>query len=295
MLMLLPHRARSLAAGVTGATAVLLGSGLLIFLLSLLFHLPELADIYSVLGPGVVGGTLLSLVAIAYLPNAAIWAVSYAVGPGFAVGAGTNVAPSGVFVGMIPSFPPFAALPSPGPAPLVSLLALAVPFAAGVAGGVLTIRSLPSAVGEAAPLWGFVCGVLTGGVIALLAALSGGPVGGARMAVMGPSAWQTGLMAALEVGVSAAIAAWVANWHLLRRVPPVDDGLPEEPARIADQVEFEDPEPVLATVDMQPRLPEDVTPIGEKPDLPGVPRPRSESEPGSVTPLRKRPPRDRPL
>src|SRR3569833_3208519 len=101
-------------------------------------------------------------------------------------------------------------------------------------------------------------------------------------------------MAALEVGVSAAIAAWAANWYLLRRVPPVDDDLPEEPARIADQVEFEDPEPVLATADMQPRLPDGVTPIGEKPDLPGAPRPRTDSEPGSVTPLRKRPPRDRP-
>jgi hypothetical protein len=197
---------------------------------------------------------------------------------------------------MIPSFPPFAALPAPGPAPLVSLLALAVPFAAGVTGGVLTVRALPSAVGEAAPLWGFVCGVLTGGVVAFLAALSGGPVGGARMAVMGPSAWQTGLMAALEVGVSAAIAAWAANWHLLRRMPPAHDAPPaEEPARIPDQVEFEDPEPVLATVDPQPRLPDGVTPIGEKQGLPGVPKPRTEAAPGSVTPMRKRPPRNRPL
>ncbi len=294
MLMLLPHRARSLAAGITGATAVLLGSGLLIFLVSLVFHVSELADIYGVLGPGVVGGVLLSVVAIAYLPNAAIWAVSYAVGPGFAVGAGTSVAPSGVFVGMIPAFPPFAALPAPGPAPLVSLLALAVPFAAGITGGVLTIRVLPSAVGEAAPLWGFVCGVLTGGVVAFLAALSGGPVGGARMAVMGPSAWQTGLMAALEVGVSAAIAAWAANWRLMRRMPVAEDVPAEEPARIPDRLEFEDPEPVLATVDLHPRLPDGVTPIGERTDLPGVPRPRTEPEPGSVTPLRKRPPRGRP-
>jgi Family of unknown function (DUF6350) len=303
MLMLLPRRARSVAAGVTGATAVLLGSGLLIFLVSLLFHLSELADIYDVLGPGVVGGILLSIVAIAYLPNAAIWAVSYAVGPGFAVGAGTSVAPSGIFIGMIPSFPPFAALPAPGPAPLVSLLALIVPFAAGVTGGVLTIRALPSAVGEAAPLWGFVCGVITGGVVAFLAALSGGPVGGARMAVMGPSFWQTGLMAMLEVGVSAAIAAWAANWHLLRRAPLADAEADQDageeaaaaPPKPVGGVEFEEPEPVLATVDLQSPLPDGVTPIGERLDLPGVPKPRTEAEPGSVTPIRKRPPRDRPL
>ncbi|MDN3357129.1 DUF6350 family protein [Actinomadura sp. DC4] len=301
MLMILPHRARSVAAGVTGATAVLIGSGLLIFLVSLLFHISDMTNIYGVLSPGVVGGILLSIVALAYLPNAAIWAVSYAVGPGFAVGAGTSVAPSGVFVGMIPSFPPFAALPAPGPAPLVSLLALVVPFAAGVAGGVLTIRALPSAVSEAAPLWGFVCGVLTGGVVAFLAALSGGPVGGARMAVMGPSAWQTGLMAVLEVGVSAAIAAWAANWRLLRRMPQEEleadaEAAPdEERTRVPGRVEFdEDPEPVLATVDLQAPLPDGVTPIGERQQLPGVPRPRKDADSGSVTPLRKRPPRDRP-
>jgi hypothetical protein len=38
-----------------------------------------------------------------------------------------------------------------------------------------------------------------------------------------------------------------------------------------------------------------VTPIAERQDLPGVPKPRTEAEPGSVTPLRKRPPRNRPL
>jgi hypothetical protein len=51
---------------------------------------------------------------------------------------------------------------------------------------------------------------------------------------------------------------------------------------------------VLATVDLQPPLPDGVTPIGEKHELPGVPRPRKEADPGSVTPLRKRPPRNGP-
>jgi hypothetical protein len=59
-------------------------------------------------------------------------------------------------------------------------------------------------------------------------------------------------------------------------------------------VEFEEPEPMLASVDIQPPLPDGVIPIAEKYDsgIPGVPRPRP--EPGSVSPIRKRPPRDRP-
>ncbi|MCO5999189.1 cell division protein PerM [Actinoallomurus rhizosphaericola] len=290
MLGLLPRRARSVAAGVTGATVVLLGFGVLIFLASLLFHLSEAENLYDVLKPGVVGGILVVLIGLVYLPNAALWAVAYAVGPGFAVGAGTSVSPSGVFVGMIPAFPPFAALPEPGPAPAVSLLALAVPFVAGAVGGVFTIRYQPTEATEAAPLWGFVSGVATGGVIAFLAALSGGPLGGGRMAVMGPSAWQTGLLAALEVGVSAAIAAWIANWRLSRRLrsrpEPLDD---EEPD--TEELEFEDPDPVLATVD-EP-LPEGVIPIGEWTGSRTGLRPRGQDGPGGAAPIRRRPPRDR--
>lgn len=258
MFWLLPHRARSVATGMTGAMATLLGSGALIFLLSLAFHPGEVADLYGVLRPGIVGGILLSLIAVVYLPNAAIWAVSYAVGPGFAVGAGTSVAPSGVFVGMVPSFPAFAALPGPGPAPAVSLVALAVPFAAGAVGGVLTMRVLPTAVSEAAPLWGFVCGVLSGFMVTVLTALSGGPLGGGRMAVMGPSPWQVGMLSALEVGISAAIAAWIANWLLLRRTPPAREEPAEQPA--SERVEFVEPEPLLSAAD--PPLPDGVTPLG---------------------------------
>ncbi|NDU74486.1 hypothetical protein GWI34_17875 [Actinomadura sp. DSM 109109] len=217
LLRLLPERPRSLVIGVAGSLCVLLASGALLVAGSLAAHLSDAGDLYDMLAPGAVGGVLLLLVELAFLPNAAIWGMAYAVGPGFSVGAGTSVSPTGVFLDAVPAFPPLAALPQPGPAPAISLLALAAPFVAGAVGGVLTIRSLPSPVSEGAPLWGFVSGALTGAVAALLSALAGGPLGGGRMATVGPSAWQVGLLAALEVGISAAIAAWVANWMVLRR------------------------------------------------------------------------------
>ncbi|WP_433474581.1 cell division protein PerM [Spirillospora sp. CA-142024] len=221
LLRLLPERPRSLVIGVAGSLSVLLASGALLVAGSLAMHMADAGDLYGMLAPGVVGGVLLLLVELAFLPNAAIWGMAYAVGPGFSVGAGTSVSPTGVFLDAVPAFPPLAALPQPGPAPAISLLALAAPFVAGAVGGVLTIRSLPSPVSEGAPLWGFVSGALTGAVAALLSALAGGPLGGGRMATVGPSAWQVGLLAALEVGISAAIAAWVANWMVLRR--PADE------------------------------------------------------------------------
>ncbi|WP_233617424.1 cell division protein PerM [Actinomadura sp. WAC 06369] len=222
LLRLLPDRARSLVIGVAGSTAVLLASGALLVAVSLALHLEDAEHLYDMLGPGIVGGALLLLVELAFLPNAVIWGMSYAVGPGFSVGAGTTVSPTGVFLDVVPAFPPLAALPEPGPAPAASLLALAAPFVAGAVGGALTVRSTPSDANEAAPLWGFVSGALTGAVAALLAALSGGPLGGERMATVGPSPWQVGLMATLEVGISAAIVAWWANWRLTRRADTAD-------------------------------------------------------------------------
>ncbi|MFI0485516.1 DUF6350 family protein [Actinomadura sp. 9N215] len=217
LLRLLPDRPRSLVIGVAGSLAVLLASGAVLVGVSLAMHLGDADHLYDLLAPGVVGGVLLLLVELAFLPNAVIWGMSYAVGPGFSVGAGTSVSPTGVVLDLVPAFPPLAALPQPGPAPALSLIALAAPFLAGAVGGVLTIRSMPTRVSEGAPLWGFLSGALTGAVAALLTALSGGPLGDGRMATVGPSAWQVGLLAALEVGISAAIAAWVANWMVLRR------------------------------------------------------------------------------
>jgi hypothetical protein len=211
------------------------------------------------------------------------------------------VSPTGVFLGAVPTFPPLAGLPEPGPAPAISLIALAMPFVAGAVAGTLTVRAMPSPVYEAAPLWGFLSGALTGVVTAVLAALAGGPLGGGRMATIGPSAWQVGLMAAMEVGVSAAIAAWVTNWMMLRtsepeptnetnnetnneakgpaepQATPVQEP-PAEPkparrtieAAVHNDLEFVDPEPVLGTR-RTPRVPP-----AELEDLwePDVPPPR---------------------
>ncbi|WP_243711416.1 DUF6350 family protein, partial [Actinomadura sp. KC216] len=217
LLRLLPDRPRSLVIGVAGSLSVLLASGALLVGVSLAMHMSEADHLYDLLAPGVVGGVLLFLVELAFLPNAVIWGMAYAIGPGFSIGAGTSVSPTGVVLDLVPAFPPLAALPEPGPAPALSLIALAAPFLAGAVGGALTIRSMPTRVSEGAPLWGFLSGALTGAVVALLSALSGGPLGDGRMATVGPSAWQVGLLAALEVGISAAIAAWVANWMVLRR------------------------------------------------------------------------------
>ncbi|WP_040703012.1 cell division protein PerM [Nocardiopsis ganjiahuensis] len=218
LLDLMPARSRSLLVGMLASTGTLLAGGLVLFLVALAVNLPEAVDVTRTLAPGVVGGVLLLIVQLAYLPNAVVFAVCYALGPGFGMGAATVVAPTGVSLGALPALPMLAALPANGAAPVLSLTALVVPFVAGAVGGMLTQRSAPDVVSEAAPLWGFVCGVTTGMLCAALAGTAGGSLGAQRLSEIGPSAWQVGLVAALEVGVAAAVAAWIANWWYTRKL-----------------------------------------------------------------------------
>ena len=51
----------------------------------------------------------------------------------------------------------------------------------------------------------------------LAAAFAGGPLGSGRLASVGPSGFQVGLVAVLEVGVTAALTAAATNWIILRR------------------------------------------------------------------------------
>jgi hypothetical protein len=230
---LLPDWLRSLTVGTAAALAVITGAGSLLAGASLAAHLGEFKEVNGVLAPGAVGAALLLLAQLAYVPNAIAWAISFMLGPGFAFGTGTVVAPTGSALGQLPAFPMLAALPQglhSSVPPMLSVAVLAVPYLAGVFGGLLTVRAAPVLALETAPLWGFACGMLTGGVLGVLAAFAGGPLGDGRLAAVGPSGWQVGVVAALEVGVAAAVTAGVGNWMRLRSAaaeePEAGEALP---------------------------------------------------------------------
>jgi Family of unknown function (DUF6350) len=220
LVRLLPERPRSMVVGITGSLAMLAAAGALLAGISLTVHLHEAAVLERDLAPGAVGTLLLVLLQLSYLPNAVIWAIAFCVGPGFAFGSGTAVAPTGSALAQLPAFPMLAALPPglhsavPG---WIEPAVLAVPYLAGGLGGLLLVRAAPALALDAAPLWGLACGVVSGGMLGLLAAASGGPLGDGRLATVGPSAWQVGGVSALEIGVAAAVTAGAANYLALRR------------------------------------------------------------------------------
>lgn len=235
---LVAPRPRSVILGVLATTAVLAAAGAVLAGGSLATHLSDYRAASDALSPGPGGAAVLLLAQLSYLPNAIIWSVAYSLGPGFGFGVGTMVAPTGSALGALPAFPMLAGLPAgvhAGVPPALAFAVLAAPYAAGVLGGLVTVRVAPTPQLEAAPLWGFVAGGICGLLTGLAAAFSGGPLGSGRLASVGPSGWQTSVVAILEVGVTAAVAAGAANWFLLRGTADPATPAAEPPPRVVDE------------------------------------------------------------
>jgi len=214
-----PPRPRSVILGMLAALAVLAVCGALLDAASLMVHLSAYKQAVTALNPGIFGSVLLLLASLCYLPNSVIWAVAYMLGPGFAFGIGTAVAPSGSALGAVPAFPMLAALPVRPEAAFpawIGFFVLVMPYLAGALAGLMTVRIAPTPAFEAAPFWGLVTGTLTAVVIGFAAKFSGGPLGAGRLASVGPAGGEVGLVAVLEVGVTAALVAGAANWLIIR-------------------------------------------------------------------------------
>ncbi|MCZ9338552.1 DUF6350 family protein, partial [Streptomyces sp. TRM76130] len=89
-----------------------------------------------------VGQLSVVLLCLALVPNAAVWAAAYSLGPGFALGAGHLVGPSASAPAtLLPPVPLLAAVPDAGPGTPLYWTVGAVPLAAGVTVGWCTARS----------------------------------------------------------------------------------------------------------------------------------------------------------
>jgi hypothetical protein len=217
--MRVPPRPRSLILGTLAALALLTVCGAILGAMSLMVHIGAYKLAVGRLDPGIIGSVLLLLASLCYLPNSVIWSIAYMLGPGFSFGVGTAVSPSGSALGALPAFPMLAALPVGSKAAFPAWLGffvLAMPYLAGALAGLMTVRIAPTPTLEAAPLWGLVTGTLTAVVIGFGAKVSGGPLGAGRLASVGPSGGEVGLVAVLEVGVTAALVAGAANWLIIR-------------------------------------------------------------------------------
>ncbi|MEV6792534.1 DUF6350 family protein [Streptomyces sp. NPDC051320] len=198
------------------ATAVLVGGGALLVGGSLVWHegaarasLMQLTGVWS-------GRFAVLLLAVALVPNAAVWAASYALGPGFALGVGATATPLAT-VGnpALPYFPLLAALPTEGRGTPLTWAVAAVPVAAGVVLGWFATRVGPRGRRRAlrdtvrtAAVAALGCAI----AMAVLAGLAGGPLGTGALRSFGPVWWRTGAAALAWTLTAGMPVALVRHW-----------------------------------------------------------------------------------
>ncbi|MGP4044895.1 cell division protein PerM [Streptomyces sp. 2A115] len=245
--VLAPEARRRLTAAVRAAgagTTVLVGGGAVLVGASLVWHGELARESFPQLTEGWSGRFAVLLLALALLPNAAVWSAAYALGPGFVLGAGHAVNPlTSSSAPLLPPFPLLTAVPEAGPGTPLNWAAGAVPLVAGMVVAWFTVaaavprRGGPGEAGSgdawgagattAAPrgergeAWSagrtagtvLLAAVLAGFALAALAALAGGRLGVAALADFGPVWWQTGpattgWIAVAGMPVAAGLRAW---------------------------------------------------------------------------------------
>ncbi|MEU5161621.1 DUF6350 family protein [Streptomyces sp. NPDC020875] len=218
-------RAGAAVRTATAATAVLLGGGALLVAVSLVWHADATQDSFLHLSAVWSGRLAVLLLGIVLVPNAAVWAASYGLGPGFAVGTEATATPLALYGDpALPPFPLVAVVPGEGPGTWLNWSAVVVPVAAGLAVGWFAAAPRGGPAGRAGGAGSFVRrrdtaldallgAVLCGVAAALLAAASGGPLGTHRLAEFGPVWWLTGAAAlvwtaVLGVPVALVLRIW---------------------------------------------------------------------------------------
>lgn len=216
-------RLRDLAEGLPGTWALapglvvrgtaiaatgLVGVGGLVLAVAVIARGGEVVALFQAGNVDVVGAIVIALGQLAYLPTLLVWALGFAAGPGFAVGTGTAVSPSGTQLGVVPGIPVLGAVPETTSTWLLLLVLLPVGVGA-LTGWMLRSRLVSEVAGDESfgPRLAVLGGVavLTASLTALAAACASGGIGPGRLAETGPEPGPVALAVGLEIALGAAI------------------------------------------------------------------------------------------
>lgn len=229
--------------GTSVVTTGLIALGAIVTGVAIILRGGEIVALFQAGNVDGLGATVITLAQLAYLPTLVVWGIAFSAGPGFTVGDGGVVSPSGTQVGVVPGIPILGILPE-STSPWLLLLAL-VPVGLGAFAGWI-VRSRLAGAGEptarpaevvvdderTAALTGLLAAaepvgsapadtshdpfvprlaiaagiaVLAGAAAALLSTVASGSLGPGRLAYLGPEPGPVALAVGLEVLVGASI------------------------------------------------------------------------------------------
>ena len=191
----------------------------------IVWHWTDIIAVYEGLQAGALGGAVLTIAQLGFLPNLVVFALAWSSGAGFSLGVGSHAGPLGTAVGPLPAVPVFGGLPSgqldAGP------MALALPVVAGIMAGWWFLREGENHFDEwlsikikarwftatASTLFlGAFIGAVAGVSSGALAWVARGSAGIGRLTEIGPHPLWTAVWLAAEVGIGVVIGYAVGPW-----------------------------------------------------------------------------------
>jgi hypothetical protein len=210
-----PDGLRDILPAAAAALMTVLAAAALLYAVVLAVHFSRVTAMLEVLDAGVVGSMVLFAVCLMLLPNVILYVVAFVAGPGFQLGIGTSITPTGVEVGNLPVLPLLAAVPGDGAtSSYLLILTAVVPLVAGAVAGLIVVRrgvTGPDAEAlgwDAYALRGAIAGMLAAVGLLVAMALSGGSAGPGRMSAVGvPGALAAAGVLAAGMAIGGAISA----------------------------------------------------------------------------------------
>ena len=190
-------------------------AGSLFVSVSLILNWAQVRAVTALMAPGFIDGFFMTLLGVGYLPTVNVWAMSYLLGSGIALGGGI-VTPDNASPGAIPAFPLLSVLPNESSA-FASFLIL-IPILIGIVIYFLLPRERWSAQGDSIPTalsfvirWREILTLLVSvGLLSVfvwvVASASSGSLGTGSLKFIGPVPSQAAFAAIYVCGLSALLA-----------------------------------------------------------------------------------------
>lgn len=178
----------------------------------LAFNWVDSIRLYQSLQLSFFGTVTVSLGQLALLPNAIVYVMSWLTGVGFSLGQGSAVSPLATELGPLPPLPMFAALPTSSNTLLI--IFVLVPLLAAFFATLLIkshtaeLRFNYASATSAAIALGLGIGLVAATEMAILADLTGGSIGPARMSQIGVDPLSVFAVTFVEVAVASILAAF---------------------------------------------------------------------------------------